>query len=222
MRGHLDDAAFRGGGIGDDAAIAPRSQIFQIAFHHANGRGQNHQVAAVFDKRAELRGIGGGGCGCPTPVDGLDAGGQVGIDGHDLRRGVCRAQCGGEAGADEAEADDGYAFEAACFRLIDCLCHKAMQTFRIRSRIGRCGQAGIASANAKPPRRPKKARDKAKRRVRKHQQFTRVTIIAVSRRCASCRPAQARGEHERLLNRRVQRRYLFRSELAPVPARQVA
>ena len=198
-----------------------------------------------------------------------------------------------EAGADEAEADDGYAFEAAGFRLIDCLCHKAMQTFRIRSRIGRCGQAGIASASAKPPRRSKNARDKAKRRVRKHQQFTRVTIIAVSRRCASCRPAQARGEHEQgtevcscvnggrrrvrgecssatqpraqtsrdtrpptgvnrgrrcvhessleneratvnappspvhaactpLLNRRVQRRYLFRSELAPLAAGQVA
>ena len=187
VRGHLDDAAFRGCGIGDDAAIIPLGQIFQIVFHHADGRCQNHQVAAVFDKRAELRGIGGGGSGGPASVDGLDAGGQVGVDGHDLRRRVRRAQCGGKAGADEAEADDGYVFEATGFRLIDCLCHKAMQTFRIRSRIGRCGQAGIASASAKPPRRSKKARGKAKRRVRKHQLFTRVTIIAVSRRRTSRR-----------------------------------
>ena len=135
--GHADDAAFRGRRVGDDAAVAPLGQVFQIAFHHADGRCQNHQVAAVFDKRAELGGVGRRRGGCPAAADSLAARGHVGVHGKQLRLGARLAQRGGEASADQPEADDGNLVKARASVVFSLLCHVAIEAFQIRSRVGR-------------------------------------------------------------------------------------
>ena len=137
--GHADDAAFRGRRVGDDAAVVPRGQVAQIALDNADGRGQNHQVAAIFDKRTELGSVGRRRGGCPAAADSLAARGHVGVHGKQLRFRARLAQRSGEASADQPETDDGNLVKARASVVFSLLCHVAKETFQIRSRVGRSG-----------------------------------------------------------------------------------
>ena len=111
LGGRGEDVALGGDGVGDDAGIAPVAQADEVVVHGGYRRGDDHELAVVFDESAEGGVVGARGRVAPAAVGGGGAGGGVGIHPEDARAGHLGRKCPGQRRPDEPEAYDGHGRE---------------------------------------------------------------------------------------------------------------
>lgn len=128
--------ALGGDGVGDDAGVTPVAQASEVVVHGGNRRGDDHELAVVFDESAEGGVVGAGGRLAPASLGGGGAGGGIGIDPEDAHVGHLGRQRPGQRRPDEPEADDGDGREGGVGRDGSGL-RRGARRGGIRSRFGR-------------------------------------------------------------------------------------
>ena len=127
--GQSRDARLRGGGVGDDAAIVPPREVFEVALRRADGRGEHHEVAAVADEAFERRIVGQRAVRGPAALDGFGRRAFVDVDSQHPRFGIRRAHSGGERGAHQSETYHRYTAKRLIRLRCMLVCHETGAPF---------------------------------------------------------------------------------------------